>query len=221
MNASKIGSANTYTKCLKDLHNWGYIKYLPSHNPHQGSQIYMYNFNNTTNNGSDISSNKSTNKTIEKSIGTTSVTAAIPYINNSNKLNKQNNTNDYEHSRTKNNSESFIASTEFIPQLEESKKEKLREKKKRDPAESSFKKPTMQQLETFFARNQWPDIEAKKFFNHYSSNGWLVGGKTPMANWKASVENWMLNSQNFNNEKTKTRPGNLHTSTEKNYNEPL
>jgi hypothetical protein len=46
-------------------------------------------------------------------------------------------------------------------------------------------------------------------------------GKTPMANWFAAANNWILNSQNFNNDKNKTRPGNLHTSTGKNYNEPL
>ncbi len=30
-----------------------------------------------------------------------------------------------------------------------------------------------------------PEIEAKKFFNHFESNGWKVGGKSPMKNWQA------------------------------------
>src|ERR1700752_3366919 len=66
MRASKIGSANTYTKCLKELDGWGYIKYYPSYNPHKGSQVYMYTFNKTTNNAIDISTDKSTHKTSEK-----------------------------------------------------------------------------------------------------------------------------------------------------------
>ncbi len=35
-------------------------------------------------------------------------------------------------------------------------------------------------------------IEAEKFGDHYSSNGWKVG-KNPMRDWKASVRNWTKN----------------------------
>lgn len=41
MSLSKIGSKGTYHKCLKDLHQWNYIEYLPSYNPQQGSIIKM------------------------------------------------------------------------------------------------------------------------------------------------------------------------------------
>lgn len=44
MKASKIGSKTTYTKCLKDLNAWQYIKYDPSFNPHRGSEVYLYTF---------------------------------------------------------------------------------------------------------------------------------------------------------------------------------
>ncbi len=44
MQVSKIGSVNTYTKCMKDLHQWGYINYQPSHNPLKGSLVNMYYF---------------------------------------------------------------------------------------------------------------------------------------------------------------------------------
>jgi hypothetical protein len=40
-----------------------------------------------------------------------------------------------------------------------------------------------------------PAIECEKFFNHFSSNGWKVGGKAPMKNWQAAVRNWKLNWQ--------------------------
>ena len=53
MNASKIGSANTYTKCLKELHKFGYIEYLPSYNPNKGSTINLYTFDNGTDKGGD------------------------------------------------------------------------------------------------------------------------------------------------------------------------
>ena len=40
---------------------------------------------------------------------------------------------------------------------------------------------------------QSAEVEAEKFMNHYTSNGWLIGGKSPMKDWKASVRNWLIN----------------------------
>jgi len=54
----KIGSANTYTKCLKQLDNWGYIQYKPSYNPARGSLVNLYNFDNSTSKGSDKGTDK-------------------------------------------------------------------------------------------------------------------------------------------------------------------
>lgn len=45
---SKIGSNNTYLKCLKDLTNYGYLKYIPSHNPYKGSEVYLCKFDTST-----------------------------------------------------------------------------------------------------------------------------------------------------------------------------
>lgn len=56
MQMSKIGSANTYTKCIKELHAWNYIQYMPSKNPLAGSKIHMYNFDNSSDNSTDNSS---------------------------------------------------------------------------------------------------------------------------------------------------------------------
>jgi len=58
MLACKIGSANTYTKCLKQLDHWGYIEYKPSYNPMRGSLVNLYNFDNSTNKGSDKGTDK-------------------------------------------------------------------------------------------------------------------------------------------------------------------
>jgi hypothetical protein len=49
------------------------------------------------------------------------------------------------------------------------------------------------------AGNVWNDgkvvTESKAFFNHYESNGWMVG-KNKMANWSASVKNWIAKDYN-------------------------
>jgi hypothetical protein len=42
--------------------------------------------------------------------------------------------------------------------------------------------------------------ESKAFFNHYESNGWMVG-KTKMKKWQASVSKWMNNNVKFENNK--------------------
>ncbi len=47
MQLSKIGSKATYHRCLKQLHSWNYIKYMPSHNPYKGSKVKMLIFDTT------------------------------------------------------------------------------------------------------------------------------------------------------------------------------
>lgn len=41
MKSSKIASKATYHKCLKELHEQGYINYQPSFNPYLGSQVFI------------------------------------------------------------------------------------------------------------------------------------------------------------------------------------
>ena len=41
MKTSKIASKATYHKCLKALHEQGYINYQPSFNPFMGSQVFI------------------------------------------------------------------------------------------------------------------------------------------------------------------------------------
>ena len=48
MQLSKIGSKATYHRCLKNMDDWNYIKYLPSHNPFKGSKIKMLIFSATS-----------------------------------------------------------------------------------------------------------------------------------------------------------------------------
>ena len=41
MSMAHIGSIATYHKCIKQLTEFGYLKYLPSYDPSLGSQIYL------------------------------------------------------------------------------------------------------------------------------------------------------------------------------------
>lgn len=48
MSAAKIGSKSTYHRCINDLHNFQYIIYNPSKNPHNGSEVQMAKFKSST-----------------------------------------------------------------------------------------------------------------------------------------------------------------------------
>jgi hypothetical protein len=73
----------------------------------------------------------------------------------------------------------------------------------------------------YFAFKESSEIEANKFFNYYSSIGWLVGGKTKMKDWKASARNWIMNQNKFQPKSNIPQPNHLQTSNYKNYAEPL
>jgi len=216
MRASKIGSVNTYTKCLKELSEWKYIQYLPSHNPHKGSLVYMYKFDNTTNNGNDISTNKSisnsTEKTKRKTTDKTAVTALRPSLNNTKQIVNSTNNLNLGNEQSKNNSKN------------KSVKNSSATKKSKKNIARAGANPTLQEIKNHFAQNNWHELEAEKFYNYFESNGWLVGGRTPMKNWKASANNWILNAKKFQsneNNKANNRAGKLHTPQSKNYGEAL
>ena len=73
----------------------------------------------------------------------------------------------------------------------------------------------------YFAFKESSQTEANKFFNYYSSIGWLVGGKTKMKDWKASARNWIMNQNKFQPKSNIPQPNYLQTSNYKNYAEPL
>ena len=77
----------------------------------------------------------------------------------------------------------------------------------------------------FFQEENWPELEAKKFYNHYQGIGWKVGGKTKIIDWQATARNWMLKADELKTVKTvvavSQNTDNLKTSSNKNYSDPL
>ena len=41
-------------------------------------------------------------------------------------------------------------------------------------------------------------MDPAEFFDHFTSNGWMVGGKSKMKDWKAAARNWARNQKRFN-----------------------
>lgn len=98
----------------------------------------------------------------------------------------------------------------------------------RNLATPPFKIPHIAEVKLYFAEKDAQPNEADKFFNHYESNGWLVGGKSKMKNWQAAARNWLLNVKKFNQasvipslSRNLNKNNHLTASTNKSYQEPL
>lgn len=223
MKLSKISAFGTYHKCIKELQIFGYIEYIPSFNPYKGSLVNLYNFEN-----SDVQNlNKKHNKkqtTSEQALNqyhikndTANRQALIPSINNTNISNNKTivttpESNSLFEQEQKESTNSVILSVEQSGTVEE----------------SHFKKPHIFEIQMYFAEKDAPSEEAEKFFNHYESNGWLVGGKSKMKNWQAAARNWLLNTKKFNQaivipslSRNLTKSNNLNATTDKSYQEKL
>ena len=235
MRISKISSKATYHKCLKNLHSLGYINYEPSFNPFKGSHVFLFNFSDelkplpktvkVTSSNNEPIIEQVANKHFTSS-ETSNEQAVVPYINNINTTNILKNSN--LETQAQNFESKEVAVLKKIDK--EEKEKKLREKKKDNLENTNAVEeeliddghPTLLEVKNYFLSQSFPEIEAQKFFNYFSSIGWLVGGKSQMVNWRAAAQNWILNANKFNSNETKQdRAHHLNTSTEKDYSEPL
>ena len=238
MRISKISSKATYHKCLKNLHTLGYINYEPSYNPFKGSHVYLFNFSDELKpmlKKDRNSSSKSepvlglvTEQVVNKSC-TSSETgteqALVSYINNTNISNDLNVSNLDEQAKKNQIDDEFLE----IVNVEKKEKSSAKKEKEKSCHTELVEVPTHQksnpaidEIKHYFQSQNFPDLEAQKFFNYFSSIGWLVGGKTPMVDWQAAAQNWMLNSVKFNSiEQPTDRAKRLNSTTEKDYSEPL
>ena len=80
-----------------------------------------------------------------------------------------------------------------------------------NPKRKNFVKPTIEEI-TDFCKEKKININVKKFFLHYESNGWHVG-KSPMKSWKAAVQKWAENNYD-NNKATGTMWANNSTDAD-------
>ena len=56
MKLARIGSVNTYARCIKELDQWGYVDYFPSANLHSSSMISCIRFDIAGDTGADTAS---------------------------------------------------------------------------------------------------------------------------------------------------------------------
>lgn len=239
MYASKISSTATYHKCIKLLVQKEYIEYTPSYSSYTRTSIIIHALDNyTKSNAKQVQKLNPTHSKSKKDTeqGNEQPTKQLleqgreqprePLYNIDN--NKHIKTI-YKHNKTANN-KLFDSAHEQKNEREKISIEKNIEKKDA-PGGADDKNtipPVWDRVFEFFISKSSSRIEAEKFFNHYSSNGWKVGGKTKMKDWHASARNWILNTNNYkpkNNSHPERvegpKPNHLHTNQDKNYAEPL
>ena len=236
MKASKIHSKATYHKCMKELELLGFMVYNPTFNPHSCSNIVMVNFSAEEKTISKIpQSTRSKNEPLnnlnesKNEQGIEQLNEQV-YIYNKKQTSKNNLNNIKLDTKTISTKEPVQNLNPLINPKEKKEKEKSCAKKEKLVELDLIFETTVPSIEIileYFSFKESSQTEANKFFNYYSSIGWLIGGKTKMKDWKAAARNWMLNTAKFaaNTQKSdynsQPKPMHLHTVTQKNYDEPL
>src|SRR5690554_2128950 len=247
MHLSKIGSTNTYSKCLKQLSEWNYIKYTPSKSRFKSSKVHMYRFDTTPDTSRGTTSNTSCDTTPDTTPDTTSDTTSEhlvrPFLNNTKHIvnfnkhiinnNKQYKTKEGEeknsspHPSQNKNDESSFRKDELYSSKKASRDELNSSdtsdtpKKKTTHQRKRFVPPELQEVKTFFHENKSSYQVAETFFNHFESNGWLVGGRAKMKNWKAAARNWITRDEKYQAQNRSPAQQRLHVNENKDYSEPL
>lgn len=224
MRISKISSKATYHKCIKELIEKGYIIYKPSFNPYKSSTVEIINLDYYTKPLTRKLSKQLKNEQVNEQVDELAVnkhcTSTEQVYIDTNIINITNSINDINSASKKNENLNFQPDFTEEPKP----KKKLREKKRYNPDDIP---PNYEVLQNYFIEKNSSLQEAEKFFNYYTSKGWLVGGKSKMKDWKASANNWIINTDKFNPKSRHPeliegpKPNHLHTQTRKNYGEPL
>ncbi|UIR56719.1 hypothetical protein LZQ00_02620 [Sphingobacterium sp. SRCM116780] len=204
MRLSKINSKATYHKAMSYLHAQRYINYKPSYNPLKGSQISFF--------PKEEPQSSTAGEPVQNM-------ATRPLNEPYNKLSSTNiitdNISTPAREKKENRNQKMVSSGMQTTEL--TKEKSCAKKEKKIP-------PAVHQVKEFFLSQQSSIQEANRFINHYTANGWLVGGKSPMIDWEASAKNWIANSTKYINHATSNktpRAQQLHSATSKNYFEPL
>jgi len=246
MRISKIASTATYHKCMKDLTEREYVIYKPSFNPFKGSILEVCNLDFYTKpvpkkelkKHATKSKNDQVIEQVDEQVSKQALnkhqtsSKHVPYINIINNTNSIN-LDKQEISKNENNLISGNSNFDEVVEIDLKEEKKLREKKKKVEINKII--PSLEDAQIYFLEKNFPEIEAQRFFNYFESNGWLVGGRTKMKDWKAAARNWMLNAKKFSkNDNSNSalsvraesrtinlNPNHLHVANQKNYGEAL
>lgn len=74
-----------------------------------------------------------------------------------------------------------------------------------EAASRAFRKPTVEQIAAY-CEERSNTVSPQRFFDHYESNGWKIGGKSAMKDWKAAIRTWESNGYGSGTGKKDDKP---------------
>ena len=226
MQLSKVTSKSNYHRCLKQLNDFGYITYEPSHNAMVGSRVSIMVIlrSKMTKKHSPNRGQLNSQQNGQQNRQQEELLIVQPHEQPTELLRGQQNEplyNKHINNKKLNKRLNFIsAENEFSANQSEKKNEKIvsKSEKKDGLLVSKFTPPNLEEVTAYFREKSALEIEAQKFFNYFESNGWKIGGRSPMKKWKAAANNWILNAEKYN---PKGQQSNLHLNQDKDYDIPL
>jgi hypothetical protein len=233
MHFAKIGSKNTYHKCLNDLHNRGYIFYHSGASKFEKSKITMVRLDEKREKSASTQldifsptgeSQCTKNYTVpclknDTLPCTKNGTVPVPkmihvpvpdsvhiYKPNNKTINGVCNTP----TKTLNKNHSLNeAIGEIIQDAPPPKIEQV----------GSTPQPTLSDVQDFFKEHNFPCDEAQKFFLYNEGKGWMFSPHLKIQNWQSLARKWMLNTNG--NKSSGTVNSQIKINNHKDYGEPL
>lgn len=223
MQLSKIGSKNTYHKCIKELHQAKYIFYHPApskfqvvrisiirldvepEKPTRYRQLNLFAAQSPPLSEGDLGRGLSPNNATDNvpKLGQRSTdfdTGTVSKLGHLNKpnINKQRETPTHQifkrNKKIQEPKNDFAAGVPNPGHAQSGIEVSPSGGGGRRPGEVI---PTNADVESYFQQLSYPNSEAIKFFNHYKALGWKIQGKTPIQDWKPLVEKWMANAKKW------------------------
>jgi hypothetical protein len=162
MRASKISSKTSYHRCLKELDSWGYIKYLPSHNPYKSSKVKMIIF-------AEDGHGKGDYDPVLEQIAEEYCKSNVPGMD-----------------------EFHTGTGPVVNQKETSNGQVVVSPLNGNKQTNNNKLPNdRQEVFNFFKSNGYDADEAKKFLNFYQDRNWKTTDGRKVRDWKAVANSWM------------------------------
>ncbi len=190
MQLCKIGSKNTYHKCIKELHEAKYIMYHPAPTPYQPVKISMIRLDkqvpaDPTQLDLFASPNNDTpHVPILTGTGTEIDTTQVPKVG---QLIKQTN---YKTSKVCNTPTHFLQAN---PSEEKEHTQPHVPNMGHGYHSEPVEGPTLAEVEAHFKEKNYPAEEAARFFYYNQSKNWMLTEKFRVRNWKSLAKKWMLN----------------------------
>lgn len=226
MRLSRIGSKNTYHKCLKELHQAHYIKCHPPSSKFQPIKITMLPLDQKEKKGAiklslfsipekspariktETHQNTKTSSPKTNTVSVPNLTEPCLYFDTAQVPNLTEIGLHFDTDTVPKVGRNIKLNYKHINSVCNTPTKILKKNKKniapindlaRVPktVQEQINQPSITEIENFFHQSNYPPEEAKKFYYYNQSKNWLLQKNIPITNWQAAANKWILNIKNF------------------------